>query len=156
MSSRLIKARSLMAGLAVSLAAALPGASAQEVNPQQAFLDRHAEEEGVIVRYNGLHYRPIEFGKGAFPAPNSNVVVHYEGKLIDGTVFDSSYERGKPAKFRLDQVIKGWTEGLILMREGGKAELVIPSELGYGEQGSGDDIPPGATLIFQVELLEVQ
>ena len=156
MSSRLIKVRSLVAGLVVSLGVALPGASAQEVDPQQAFLDRHAEEEGVIVRYNGLHYRPIAFGKGAFPSPNSNVVVHYEGKLIDGTVFDSSYERGKPAEFRLDQVIKGWTEGLILMREGGKAELVIPSELGYGEEGAGDDIPPGATLIFQVELIEVQ
>ncbi|MCG8504741.1 MAG: hypothetical protein MI755_09065, partial [Sphingomonadales bacterium] len=79
MSSRLIKARSLVAGLVVSLGVALPGASAQDANPQQAFLDRHAEEEGVIVRYNGLHYRPIAFGKGAFPSPNSNVVVHYEG-----------------------------------------------------------------------------
>lgn len=156
MRSRLSKARSLPVALFVGIAAAMAGAVAQEVDPQQAYLDRHAEEEGVIVRYNGLHYRPIEFGKGAFPAPNSNVVVHYEGKLIDGTVFDSSYERGKPAKFRLDQVIKGWTEGLILMREGGKAELVIPAELGYGEEGAGNDIPPGATLIFQVELIEVQ
>lgn len=156
MTSRPIKARLLAVGVLVGLAAVMPGASAQEANPQQAFLDSHAQEEGVIVRYNGLHYRPIEFGTGAFPAPNSNVVVHYEGRLIDGTVFDSSYERGKPAKFRLDQVIKGWTEGLILMREGGKAELVIPSDLGYGEEGAGDDIPPGATLIFQVELIEVQ
>ena len=156
MTSRPIKARLLAVGFLLGLAAVLPGASAQEANPQQAFLDQHAQKEGVIVRYNGLHYRPIEFGTGAFPSPNSNVVVHYEGKLIDGTVFDSSYRRGKPAKFRLDQVIKGWTEGLILMREGGKAELVIPADLGYGEAGAGDDIPPGATLIFQVELIEVQ
>ena len=95
-------------------------------------------------------------GTGKQPAASSIVKVHYTGKLVDGTVFDSSVERGEPIEFPLNQVIPGWTEGLQLMKEGGKATLYIPSQLGYGEQGVPGTIPPHSTLIFDVELIEVK
>lgn len=120
------------------------------------FLALNALKEGVTVTSSGLQYRILVEGTGKSPAPTNTVVVHYRGKLIDGTVFDESYTRGEPATFQLNQVIKGWTEGLQLLKEGGKAELFIPAELGYGDRGAGQVIPPGAALIFEVELIKVQ
>lgn len=113
------------------------------------------EKEGFKKTASGLLYRAITEGTGKAPAGTSTVRVHYEGKLIDGKVFDSSYERGEPIEFGLDGVIPGWTEGLQLMKEGGKYELVIPSELAYGERGAGKDIGPNETLFFTVELIKV-
>jgi FKBP-type peptidyl-prolyl cis-trans isomerase FkpA len=125
------------------------------MNDQQAYLIRNAQEDGVDVRSSGLQIRHDRVGEGKQPGAKSTVTVHYRGSLIDGSVFDASYDRGAPLTFRLDQVIRGWTEGLQQMREGGKATLVIPATLGYGDGGAGDDIPPGATLVFEVELLKV-
>lgn len=120
------------------------------------FLEANKKEEGVKVTESGLQYRILEEGSGQKPSASSTVTVHYEGKLIDGTVFDSSYQRGEPISFPLSGVIAGWTEGLQLMKVGGKAELFIPYTLGYGEQGAGNIIPGYATLIFTVELLEIE
>ncbi|MFY0992750.1 FKBP-type peptidyl-prolyl cis-trans isomerase [Halomonas sp. C05BenzN] len=120
----------------------------------EAFLAANADEEGVEVTDSGLQYRVLEAGDGATPGPESSVEVHYEGTLIDGTVFDSSYERGEPVSFRVGQVIEGWQEALQLMSVGDTWEIVIPSELAYGAQGQGP-IGPHETLIFKVELLGV-
>lgn len=120
----------------------------------EAFLATNAEQEGVEVTDSGLQYRVLESGEGATPGAEDSVEVHYEGKLIDGNVFDSSYERGEPVTFRVDQVIEGWQEALQMMSVGDTWEIVIPSELAYGEQGQGP-IGPHETLIFQVELLDV-
>ncbi len=120
----------------------------------EAFLATHAEEEGVEVTDSGLQYRVIESGDGATPGADDSVQVHYVGTLIDGTVFDSSLERGEPVSFRVDQVIDGWQEALQLMSEGDTWEIVIPAELAYGAQGQGP-IGPYETLIFRVELLDV-
>jgi len=125
-------------------------------NEQLAFLENNAKHEGVSVTESGLQYRVIEAGKGEkSPSATSDVTVHYAGKLIDGSEFDSSYKRGAPASFPLNGVIGGWTEGLQLMKEGDKFEFFIPYELGYGARGSGRNIPPFATLIFTVELISV-
>ena len=104
---------------------------------------------------SGLQYRILRRGDGPQPKVSDTVKVHYEGTLADGTVFDSSYRTGRPATFSLGQVIGGWTEGLQLVRRGGMIELVIPPELGYGNQGMPGAIPPGATLHFKVELLDI-
>ncbi|PXX96710.1 FKBP-type peptidyl-prolyl cis-trans isomerase [Halomonas sp. LBP4] len=120
----------------------------------EAFLAANAEEDGVEVTDSGLQYKVLEAGDGASPGPESNVEVHYEGTLIDGTVFDSSYSRGEPVNFRVGQVIEGWQEALQLMSVGDTWEIVIPSELAYGAQGQGP-IGPHETLIFKVELLDV-
>jgi len=117
----------------------------------QAFLDENKGKEGVQVTESGLQYKILESGTGRQPGPTDQVKVHYRGTRIDGTEFDSSYQRGKPAELRLDRVIKGWTEGLQLMKEGGKAQFFIPSELAYGERGRLGN----QTLIFDVELIEV-
>lgn len=120
-----------------------------------AFLAEHAKKEGVTVTDSGLHFRLISEGDGPKPKPEDIVRVHYKGTLIDGTEFDSSYSRGEPATFPLNAVIKGWTEGLQLMKVGSKAELVLPPELAYGEHGAGGKIGPNSTLIFEVELLGI-
>lgn len=116
------------------------------------FLAENKSKEGVKTTNSGLQYKVITEGKGKKPKATDTVIVHYEGKLINGKVFDSSYERGMPAQFAVNEVIKGWTEGLQLMKEGGKYEFYIPSELAYGEAGN-PMIEPNSVLIFTVELL---
>jgi FKBP-type peptidyl-prolyl cis-trans isomerase len=126
------------------------------VKANQEYLEANAKKDGVEVTASGLQYRVIQQGDGSRPADgNAEVEVHYEGKLIDGTVFDSSYQRGESISFFLNQVIPGWTEGVQLMPVGSKYEFVIPSDLGYGQRGAGGVIPPNATLIFEVELLKI-
>ncbi|MDR0569526.1 MAG: FKBP-type peptidyl-prolyl cis-trans isomerase [Spirochaetaceae bacterium] len=122
---------------------------------QTAFLAENAKKPEVRITASGLQYEVITEGTGAKPGAADTVEVHYEGKLIDGTVFDSSYNRGEPLKFSLQGVIPGWTEGLQLMGVGSKYRLFIPSDLGYGAQGSNNSIPPYSALIFEVELLAI-
>lgn len=119
------------------------------------FLAENAKKENVTVLPSGLQYEVIKEGNGKKPGATSQVKCHYEGTLVDGTKFDSSYDRGTPATFGLNQVIAGWTEGVQLMSEGAKYRFFIPYHLGYGERGAGASIPPFAALIFVVELLEV-
>ena len=121
----------------------------------QEFLKKNAEEPGVTVTASGLQYKVIRDGEGNPPDPHSRVKCHYEGRLIDGQVFDSSYRRGTPTVFGLDQVIPGWTEGLQLMKAGSKYEFYIPANLAYGEVGVPGVIPGNSALIFTVELLEI-
>lgn len=120
----------------------------------EQWLEKNKAEKGVVTLPSGLQYRVITAGNGPKPTDKSKVEVNYEGRLIDGTVFDSSYQRGKPAQFPVTGVIKGWTEALLMMPEGSTWELYVPQELGYGERGVGRDIPAYATLIFKVELLK--
>lgn len=120
-----------------------------------AFLEQNKKKEGVVTLPNGLQYKVISSGNGPSPKATDTVKVHYKGTLIDGREFDSSYRRGEPAVFPLNKVIKGWTEGLQLMKVGDKWTLYIPSELGYGENGAGEMIGPNSTLIFDVELLGI-
>ena len=121
----------------------------------EKYLAENAKKEGVVTRPSGLQYMVLKEGNGKKPKATDQVKCHYEGFLIDGTVFDSSIQRGEPAVFPLNQVIAGWTEGLQLMQEGAKYRFFIPYILGYGEGGAGASIPPYAALIFDVELLEV-
>lgn len=121
----------------------------------QNFLNENAKKEGVITLPSGLQYQVLSEGTGKKPKATDQVKCHYEGMLVDGTLFDSSIQRGEPATFGLNQVIAGWTEGLQLMKEGAKYRFFIPYHLGYGEHGAGSSIPPFATLIFDVELIEV-
>ncbi len=122
----------------------------------EAFLAENAKKPGVITTASGLQYQVITEGTGASPSATDNVTVHYQGTTIDGKEFDSSYKRGAPATFPLNRVIAGWTEGLQLMKEGGKSRLFIPSNLAYGERGAGRDIGPNSTLIFDVELIKAK
>ncbi|KAA3653255.1 MAG: FKBP-type peptidyl-prolyl cis-trans isomerase [Proteobacteria bacterium] len=122
----------------------------------RAFLAKHGKEKGVVTTASGLQYKVIKAGTGKTPAASDTVVTHYTGKLLDGTVFDSSRERGEPASFGVSQVISGWTEVLQLMKEGARYEVVIPSDLAYGTAGAGGKIGPNATLIFDVELISVK
>jgi len=121
----------------------------------EKYLAENAKKEGVVTTKSGLQYKVLTEGSGKQPTAKDTVMCHYEGFLIDGTVFDSSVQRGEPATFPLQQVIAGWTEGLQLMKEGAKYRFFIPYRLGYGEGGAGASIPPYATLIFDVELIQV-
>lgn len=129
----------------------------EALSPQKnvAFLTENAKKPDVKTTASGLQYKVLKAGKGKQPGPDSTVTVHYAGKMIDGTEFDSSIARGEPAEFPLYRVIPGWTEGLQLMHEGEKVEFVIPPDLAYGPEGKGT-IPPNQTLVFQVELIKVQ
>lgn len=122
----------------------------------EKFLQENASKEGVVSLPSGLQYKVINEGEGTSPLKTDRVEVHYEGRLLDGKVFDSSYRRGESITFGVTQVIKGWTEALQLMKPGAKWQVYIPADLGYGDRGAGRDIPPGATLIFDVELLSIQ
>lgn len=121
----------------------------------EKFLEENGKKEGVHTTASGLQYVVEKEGSGKSPKATDNVTVHYTGRLLNGKVFDSSVSRGEPATFPLNRVIPGWTEGLQLMKEGGKTTFFIPSELAYGAHGAGNDIPPHSTLIFEVELIKV-
>jgi FKBP-type peptidyl-prolyl cis-trans isomerase FklB len=121
----------------------------------EAFFAENKNKEGVITLDSGLQYKVLKSGNGKSPKLSSSVEAHYAGRLIDGTEFDSSYKRGKPQAFKVTGVIKGWTEILQLMKEGDKWEVYIPSDLAYGERGSGPTIGPNAALIFEMELISV-
>ena len=144
--------------------AALAGYAEQQLATQTeankmkgaTYLEENASKEGVIVTESGLQYSVVTQGDGAKPTATDQVTVHYRGTLIDGTEFDSSYSRGEPATFGLNQVIPGWTEGVQLMNVGSKYLFVVPHELGYGERGAGGSIGPFETLIFEVELIEIK
>ena len=123
---------------------------------EEAYLAESASKEGVVSLPSGLQYKVITPGDGPSPLTTDKVKVHYKGSLADGTIFDSSYDRGQPTSFTVSGVIKGWTEALLLMQVGSKWELTIPSKLGYGARGSGGKIPPNSTLLFEVELLGIE
>lgn len=122
----------------------------------QAFLKANASKPGVKTTPSGLQYLVLEEGKGKSPKATDTVLVHYKGNLLDGTEFDSSYKRNEPISFPLNGVIPGWTEGVQLMKEGGKIRLFIPSNLAYGSRGAGGVIPPDSALVFDIELLKVR
>jgi len=119
------------------------------------FLKENGKREGVVTTKSGLQYEVLQEGTGRSPKATDKVRCHYEGRLLNGEVFDSSYQRGEPADFGLNQVITGWTEGVQLMKEGSKFRFYIPYLLAYGERGAGSQIPPYSTLIFDVELIKV-
>jgi FKBP-type peptidyl-prolyl cis-trans isomerase len=146
---------SLLIGAVIALAMALPARSAASAAGAD-FLKDNAKKEGVKTTASGLQYKVIKEGEGKSPKATDTVRVHYRGTLLNGTEFDSSIKRGQPAEFPLDKVIKGWTEGVQLMKEGAKYQFFIPSNLAYGEQGTlGGPIGPNETLIFEIELLKV-
>ncbi|MBN1197296.1 MAG: FKBP-type peptidyl-prolyl cis-trans isomerase [Candidatus Aminicenantes bacterium] len=130
--------------------------SSRNIAEGDAFRKANEKNPGVTVTPSGLQYTVIKPGNGASPKPSDRVQVHYHGTLVDGTVFDSSVERGEPVTFRLDQLIPGWVEGIQLMQVGAKYRFVIPPELAYGKRGSPPKIGPDATLIFEVELLSIE
>lgn len=126
------------------------------VDVGEAYLYINSQKPGVQVTESGLQFEILESGDGATPTLASVVTVHYHGTLTDGTVFDSSVDRGEPATFSVNRLIRGWTEALQMMKEGDRWRLVVPPDLGYGERGAGGRIPPNATLVFEVELIEVK
>lgn len=121
----------------------------------KAFMEENAKRPGVKITESGLHYEVLEAGDGATPSTEDTVLAHYEGTLIDGTKFDSSYDRGEPATFPVDGVIQGWQETLQMMKEGAKWRIVVPGNLAYGPQGAGNMIGPNETLIFDIELIAI-
>jgi FKBP-type peptidyl-prolyl cis-trans isomerase FklB len=151
--------RSTLANLNRAFAAAqerkVKAQAEQNLAAGKAFLARNAKEEGVKILPSGLQYRVIKEGSGKTPKSNERITVHYRGTLIDGTEFDSSYRRGKPATFRVEGVIAGWTEALKLMKEGDRWQLFIPPELAYGDKRTGS-IEPNSALIFELELISVK
>jgi FKBP-type peptidyl-prolyl cis-trans isomerase len=130
-------------------------AGQENLESGNAFLEQNRSREGITVTESGLQYEVLKQGSGEKPDSTDKVRVHYHGTLVDGTVFDSSVDRGEPAVFGVNQVIPGWTEALQMMPLGSKWKIYIPSELAYGERGAGSDIGPNSTLIFEVELLEI-
>lgn len=130
-------------------------AAAAAIEQGEMFLKINKKRQGVVALKSGLQYEVLKSGNGRQPKATDQVRCHYEGRLVDGTLFDSSIERGEPAVFGVNQVIQGWVEALQLMREGDKWKLFIPYQLGYGAQGAGGAIPPYSTLVFEVELLQV-
>ncbi|WP_100657957.1 FKBP-type peptidyl-prolyl cis-trans isomerase [Alteromonas flava] len=148
-------ARAADASLQEKQQAAAQDVAQQNIEAGKAFLAENAKKEGVMTTESGLQYEVLSAGEGASPTAEDTVTVHYRGTLLDGTEFDSSYKRNEPASFPLSRVIAGWTEGVQLMKEGGKFRFYIPSELAYGERATGA-ITPNSTLIFDVELLEVK
>jgi FKBP-type peptidyl-prolyl cis-trans isomerase FklB len=135
--------------------ARLMAENSQQIENARSWLAKNAAAEGVVTTPSGLQYKVLKEGTGSTPGPEDMVKVHYTGKTIEGNQFDSSYDRGEPAQFRVSNVIRGWVEGLQLMKEGSKMMLYIPYDLAYGERGAGNVIKPFETLIFEVELLEV-
>lgn len=129
--------------------------NAQNIQVGKEFLENNAKKEGVVCLSSGLQYQVLQVGNGKKPGATDKVRCHYHGMLLDGTVFDSSVNRGEPAEFGVNQVIQGWVEALQLMQEGAKWRLFIPSDMAYGARGAGQSIPPHATLIFDVELIKV-
>lgn len=125
------------------------------ISEGKAFLEENKAKEGVVETESGLQYKIVEEGTGIAPSAADTVEVHYKGTLLDGSVFDSSYDRKESVKFPLNRVIPGWTEGIQFAKEGGKIILYIPSDLAYGENGAGPSIPGNSTLVFEVELLKV-
>lgn len=144
------------AAVQAALSAAKDKKSAANLAAGKAFLDANGKKAGVKVTASGLQYEVLTAGTGAKPTASDTVKVNYEGKLIDGKVFDSSYERGEPVTFPLANIIPGWTEGLQLMQVGSKYRLYLPPELAYGDQGAGDTIEPNSVLVFDVELLSIE
>ena len=130
--------------------------AAESVEQEKSFLEENAKREEVVSRESGLQYEVLVEGDGTIPTAKNTVVAHYEGRLLNGKVFDSSVLRGQPATFPVGNLIQGWQEALQLMPVGSKWRLYIPSDLAYGANGAGNDIPPHATLIFELELLSIQ
>ena len=145
-----------MTELGKKVEARMQAASKANLAKATAFLDENKKKDGVIALPSGLQYQVVKQGTGATPKADSTVMVHYEGKLTDGTVFDSSIQAGEPRSFKVNQVVPGWTEALTRMKAGDKWKLVIPPTLGYGERGIPGVIPPNSALLFDVELLEVK
>ncbi|MEM7059298.1 MAG: FKBP-type peptidyl-prolyl cis-trans isomerase [Pseudomonadota bacterium] len=144
-----------MLGLQTAMQAAAQAAAEKTLKDGQAFLAENKDAEGVTTTESGLQYKVLTEGSGAKPSATDTVQVHYEGKLLNGTIFDSSYARGTPAEFPVGGVIPGWVEVLQLMPEGSTWEVFIPSELAYGERGAGGDIGPNEMLTFKVELIKI-
>ncbi len=137
------------------LKAAAKYRAAKALEQGEEFLARNSRKNNVVTLASGLQYEILEKGTGPHPGPRSRVRTHYQGALLDGTVFDSSLARGEPAEFAVNQVIEGWSEALQLMPQGSRWKLYVPSQLAYGEQGAGTDIPAHATLVFEVTLLDI-
>lgn len=131
-------------------------ASKKNIEEGEKFMEQFGEQEGVVTTDSGLMYRVVVEGPGQKPTATDTVVVHYRGSLVNGRIFDDSYQRGEPATFPLDGIIAGWQEVLQLMTEGSTWEVVIPSNLAYGERGAPPSIPPNSALVFTIELIEIQ
>ena len=154
---KILSLSKMCCALAIATASVPTLMAETDLEKGEAFLKENAKKEGVKTTASGLQYKVIKEGEGKSPKATDTVKVNYEGKLIDGKIFDSSYKRGEPIEFPLNGVIPGWTEGVQLMKEGATYEFVIPSKLAYGERGApGGTIPPNATLIFKVELIQVK
>jgi FKBP-type peptidyl-prolyl cis-trans isomerase FklB len=138
-----------------SVAAEETMAIAKNKKAGEAFLAENKKNEGVVVTTSGLQYKILKQGSGAKPATGSSVTVHYKGTLVDGTVFDSSFDRGQPATLSLGQVIKGWQEAVPMMKTGSTWQIYVPSELAYGDRAASELIGPASTLIFDIELISI-